>query len=142
MVITPFSPCALPDTLFKNGNGIIVKARGPGRLYLFSASHKHGITDVVGFTETSVKHNNETTQFLISFSHCYNRFVFYWEGKGEAVFGSSDSLMRLPVGGSWHKGTEANQETGVISTVDIAKAASVATKRDHHTTVFIIPDLS
>lgn len=92
---------------------------------------------MAGYTET--KHHG-TTRFLISFSHCYKRFAFYWEGNGEAVYGTSESFIRLPVGRSWGEATEADRETGVFSTVNVTREASIATRRDHETTVYIIPD--
>jgi len=97
------------------GSSLMPKVKGPGRLHLFSSSHQPGITNVVGFTEIVVSHN-ETTHFLISFSHCYNRFIFYWDG-------TSDSLMRLPVGRSWREATEANRETGVFSIANIVQTS-------------------
>jgi len=95
------------------------------------------VGNVAGFTETN---HHGITRFLISFSHCFNRFAFYWDGSGEAVYGTADSLVRLPVGKSWADATEANRDTGTFSTVNVAREARAATRRDRKTTVFIIPD--
>lgn len=82
--------------IFSRGVSSVVTARGGGKVHLLSYQCIVRILSVVGSITTT---NLNEMRFIISHSYTYERYAFYWEGAGEAVFGAS--LERKPVGRSW-----------------------------------------
>jgi hypothetical protein len=125
-------------TIWSNGQAIIVTTHGPGRLHLLSyQNNARGLNTVGGIRTTS----NDTTRFLISFSHHYERFAFYWDGAGAASYAIGASPDRKPVGRSWQQACYVPWGASTVSTADVGTIASSALNRDNVTTCFIIPDL-
>jgi len=129
-------------SIFHNGNGIIVNAAGPGKLHLLTygpeSSHGVGSHNIVGYVETFA---SGVTRFLISHSHTYNRFAFYWEGNGEAVYGAGESLIRMPVARNWRAATCVERGASFFTVHDVRGEAAKATIRNGQITAFIIPEL-
>ena len=126
------------SSIFHNGNGITVNAAGPGKLHLLSYGNSVGSYNVVGYVETFA---SGVTRFLISHSHTYNRFAFYWEGNGEAVYGAGNSLVRMPVARNWRTATCVERGASFFTTHDVRGEVAKATIRNGQTTAFIIPEL-
>lgn len=132
--------------IFHNGNGVVVNAKGPGKLHVlhYAPVPSVGIAPVVGYIETT---DSGITRFMISFSHYYTRIAFYWEGTGEASYGTSKSLVRAPMATSWDKaivvewlgsGFSNNFTTANVKAEAEAKTTVV---RNGIITAFIIPEL-
>ncbi|KAF8881502.1 mucin-binding lectin 1 [Infundibulicybe gibba] len=121
---------------FANGEGIIVTARGPGKVHLLSYQSNAKLAAVIGATTTN---NTGTTQFLISHSYTFDKFAFYWEGEGEAVFGYGQDLVRSSLGKSWSNAAMVvygqNLTTGDAS-ADVAGAVNC----DGAVNCFILPE--
>jgi hypothetical protein len=128
-------------SIFTNGQGIIVSARGPGKLHLLTfKSIVSGAGDVVGTITTAPSTPDKVTRFIISFSHNYTKFAFFWDGAGQAVFGKGQDLVRQPLGNSWNVATTVDWGSASFTTQDVRAIATSATNRDNETTCYIIPD--
>lgn len=125
-------------SVFYNGNGIIVNAKGPGKLHLLSYGGKTGSHNIVGYVETT---SIGVTRFLISHSHTYNCFAFYWEGKGEAAYGAGNSIIREPVASSWKAANTVEKGASSFITHDVRGEVAHATVWNGEVTAFIIPEL-
>jgi hypothetical protein len=123
--------------IFVDGNTLVITTRGVGNLRLFSYQSNAGASNCVGSTLTS---NTGVTRFLVSFSHTYERFAFYWDGAGEAVYGIGTGLERKPVGRSWTSASAILWGASMVTTIDATSLLPSALVRDNATTVFIIPD--
>jgi len=125
--------------IFRNGNGVIVNAKGPGKLHLLTyGGISANLGNVVGSVGTT---NSGITRFLISFSHNYTRFAFYWEGAGEAAYGTSESLARYPVAKNWDNAVVIHWGSPSFTSGNVNAEVNKAVGRDNQTTVFIIPEL-
>lgn len=125
-------------SVFTNGNSLVVSTRGPGKIHLLSYQSNGKITNHVGSLATN---NEGETRFLISHSYTFERFAFFFEGAGEAVYGMGSSLMRQPVGKSWNEASVASWGSASITTADVSAQVTSAVVRDNAITCFIIPDL-
>ncbi|KAF8637198.1 hypothetical protein AX16_010857 [Volvariella volvacea WC 439] len=123
--------------IFTTGNELVVITRGPGNLRLLSWQNNAGGTNTVGAIPTS---NAGITRYLISFSHHYERFAFYWDGAGEAVYQIGNRLERRPVGRNWNSASTVNWGAAEVTNTNVAGIAEGAVNRDRVTTAFIIPD--
>jgi len=123
--------------IFVNGQTLVVTTRGTGSLHLLSYQSNAGAPSAVGGIPTA---NTGVTRFLVSFSHTYERFAFYWDGQGEAVYGIGTGLQRLPVGKSWNSASAVSWGAATVTTVDATSLVPAAAVRDNATTAFIIPD--
>lgn len=127
--------------IFSNGQGVIVSARGPGSLHLLTSNGViPGTENVVGATTTNPSTPDKITRFIISFSHNYTKYAFYWDGAGEAVYGKGQDLVRQPLLNGWNAATIIDWGSTSFSTQDVSTIAASATKRDNQTTCYIIPD--
>jgi hypothetical protein len=124
--------------IFTNGQTLVVTTTGPGKLNLLSYQSNGGVVNVVGSVSTS---KAGETRFLISHSYTFERFAFYWDGAGEAVYGIGASLLRQPVGRSWSNASLASWGSPAITTADVSVQVKTAVNRDNQITAFIIPDL-
>lgn len=125
-------------SIFYHGNGVIVNTKGPGKLHLLSYGGKAGIQNVVGYVETAA---TGITRFLISHTYSHNCFAFYWEGKGEAVYGAGNSLIREPLATTWRTATSVEKGAPFFTTHDVRAEADHANVKNGEITVFIIPNL-
>jgi len=123
--------------IFQNGQCLIVTTRGPGKLSLLSYQGPPN-SDANGSLSTT---STGVTRFLISFSHCYTQFAFYWDGAGEAVYSIGNGLERKPVEKSWAQASHVAWGSSVVDTANVTVVAAAALDRTNDTTVFIIPDL-
>ncbi|KAF8881498.1 mucin-binding lectin 1 [Infundibulicybe gibba] len=121
---------------FLNGEGVLVTARGPGKVHLLSYQSNGKITAHIGATTTN---NTGITRFLISHSYTFERFAFYWEGEGEAVFGYGQSLVRTPLGKSWKEAAMISWGQN-LTTGDASANVAGAVNRDGAVTCFILPE--
>lgn len=124
--------------IFTNGQSLVVTTTGPGRLHLLSYQSNGGVVNVVGFISTGTRGE---TRFLISHSYTFERFAFYWDGAGEAVYGIGASLFRRQVGNNWSNASVASWGSPTITTEDVSVQLKTAVNRDNQITAFIIPDL-
>ena len=125
-------------SVFLSGHALVVTTRGVGKLHLLSYQHNASGVNIVGSVSTS---NTGVTRFLISFSHHYERYAFYWEGAGEAVYSIATGLERKPVGRSWARASAIFWgDLNTVSTADVGAIAATATDRTNATTIFRIPD--
>jgi len=122
--------------IFEDGRCLVVTTRGKGSLHLFTYDSTLTSDNVVGSTPTT---NTGVTRFLVSFSHTYKRYAFFWDGAGEAVYGFGTSLQRKPVGTSWNHASEALRGASTITTTNVSLIVVKASKRNS-TTCYIIPD--
>ncbi|KIJ90915.1 hypothetical protein K443DRAFT_686406 [Laccaria amethystina LaAM-08-1] len=125
-------------SVFVNGNTLVVSAIGPGKLHLLSYQSNAKIVNHVGFIPTT---KTGETRFVISHSYTFERFAFFWEGSGEAVYGIGTSLVRQPVGKSWASASLASWGSPTITTANVTAQLTSAVTRDNAITAFIIPDL-
>ncbi|KAI9450636.1 hypothetical protein F5148DRAFT_1227043 [Russula earlei] len=123
--------------IFVGGKSVNVTTRGPGRLYLFTHGSNVGAPSTVGGTATN---NEGITRYLISFSHNFTKFAFYWDGQGEAVYSIDTRLVRKPVGKSWKEACYILWGADEVQIADVSKDVTVALPRDEETTCFIIHD--
>jgi len=124
--------------IFANGNGIIVTASGPGKLHLLTFASNGGIVNHVGVTETK---KAGLTRFLISHSYTFTKFAFYWEGAGEAVYGTTESLVRTVLTAKgWADAVTVDWGTSSFGKADVSAEAQKGVGRDGLVTAFIIPD--
>lgn len=109
---------------------------GPGNLHLLSYDSNSVLTNNVGSKNTA---NTGKTRFLISHSHTYTKFAFYWDGAGEAVYCIGTGLEMRPVGRSWTSASMVSWGSRNVTTGDVS---SLTTKISGHTeiTAFVIPD--
>ena len=124
-------------SLFVSGRCIVVTVRGPGKLYLLSWQSNAGAPSCVGATPTA---NSGITRYMLSFSHTYERFAFYWEGQGEAVYSIGTELLTHNVGRGWREASFIAWGASSIITQDVTGVVGTAVNRDNQTTCFIIPD--
>ena len=124
--------------IFANGNGIIVTTSGPGKLHLLTFASNGGIVNHVGVTETK---KAGLTRFLISHSYTFTKFAFYWEGAGEAVYGTTESLVRNALTAKgWADSVTVDWGTSSFGKADVSAEAQKGVGRDGLVTAFIIPD--
>ena len=124
--------------IFFNGNGIIVTTSGPGKLHLLSFASNSGILNHVGVTETK---SGGITRFLISHSYTFTKFAFYWEGAGEAVYGTPESLVRTALTAkSWVDAVGVDWGSSTFTKADVSTEAQKGVGRDGLVAAFIIPD--
>jgi hypothetical protein len=122
---------------YLNGNGVIVSARGPGKVHLLSYASNSNLPAHVGTTTTT---SGGITRFIISHSYTFTKFAFYWDGEGEAGCGKGQGLVRQPVGKSWEAATTADWGTTEFRTQNVGSFTTSAVPRDNEVTCFIIPD--
>lgn len=122
--------------IFTNGNNLVVDTLGPGNLHLLSYNNPF-VPNVVGITPTN--HTDES-RFLISHSYYFENYAFFWDGKGEAVYGLGTGLERLPVGTSWTSASLVAWGSGDVTTGDVSSQISSATVVNNEITAFVIPD--
>jgi len=126
------------STIFRNGNGVIVNAKGPGKLHLLSYGSNAKLQNHVGYIETTA---SGITRFIISFSYTFTRFAFYWEGSGEAAYGASDSLARYPMAKNWDNAAVVVWGSSSFTSADVKAEVATAVVRDGVVTAFIVPEL-
>jgi hypothetical protein len=125
------------SAIFTNGQCLVVTTRGVGNLNLLSYQSNAGAPNVVGATPTT---NTGVTRFLISFSHTYERFAFFWDGAGEAVYAIGTALQKQPVGRGWDKASAVPWGATTVSTIDATGVLPTTVNRNNQTTCFVIPD--
>lgn len=123
--------------IFSYGRGIIVSAKGPGKVHLMSYASNASITSHIGSITTD---RPGVTRFIISHAYTFDKFAFYWEGSGEAVCGVGEDMSREPVGKSWKAATYVGWGEKSFSTKDVESSTTSAVNRDNLVTCFIIPD--
>ena len=134
--------------IFHDGSGVVVNARGPGRLHVlhYSAVPSTRLASIVGYLE-STSESSDITRYIISFSHYYTRIAFHWEGAGEATYGAAKSLVRTPMAKSWENATVVewlgNSFSSSFTSANVKAEAEAPTTvvRNGMITVSIIPDL-
>ena len=126
------------SAIFTNGQTLVVSTIGPGKLHLLSYQSNAKIVNHVGYIPTS---KTGETRFVISHSYTFERFAFFWEGSGEAVYSVGTSLVRSPVGKSWTSASLASWGSSSITTANVTSQVTSAVTRDNAITAFIIPDL-
>ncbi|KAJ7621629.1 hypothetical protein DFH06DRAFT_1233134 [Mycena polygramma] len=126
---------------FMNGSGVLVTARGPGKIHLISYASNANLPNHVGTIVTTATAQSDETRFLISHSYTFTQFAFYWEGSGEAVYSIGDQLLRQPVGNSWAKSVAISYGGKAAATSDVSSQVASAVKRDNEVTCFVIPRL-
>lgn len=125
------------SAIFANGQTIVIATRGTGSVHLLSYQSNGGIPNHVGTTTTT---NDGVTRFIISHSYTFERFAFYWDGTGEAVYGIGAGLQRSPVGTSWDAASAVSWGQAAVTTANVTSFVSSAVVRDNKITCFIIPD--
>ncbi|KAK7023627.1 hypothetical protein VNI00_016589 [Paramarasmius palmivorus] len=123
--------------VFTNGNTLTVYVRGPGKLHLLAFQSNGRIPNHVGANSTT---SQGVTRFIVSHSYTFERFAFYFEGAGEAVYSVGPSLLRQPVGRSWTGATLVKWESPDITTADVSGQVSSAVVRDEKMAAFIVYD--
>lgn len=124
--------------IFTNGQTLLVSTIGPGKLHLLSYQSNAKITNHVGYIPTT---KAGETRFVISHSYTFERFAFFWEGSGEAVYSVGTSLIRQPVGKSWDSASLASWGSPTITTANVTAQVTSAVVRNNAITAFIVPDL-
>ncbi|KAF9073331.1 hypothetical protein BDP27DRAFT_1289191 [Rhodocollybia butyracea] len=124
------------SAIFTNGQTLTVTTRGPGNLSLCSYQSNGGIVNHVGATNTA---NEGVTRFVISHSYTFERFAFYWDGEGEAVYNIGTALANGPVGRSWAEASGVSWGATTVGTVDATDPVSSAVVRNGAATCFVIP---
>jgi len=127
----------MSDVIFFDGSGVIVSARGPGKVHLLSYGSNANLPGHIGTITTT---SSGITRFIISHSYTFTKFAFYWEGQGEAVCGKGQDLVRQPVGRGWDAATNVNWGGTDFSTQNVQSFTTSAVPRDNQVTCFIIPD--
>ncbi|KAF6757958.1 mucin-binding lectin 1 [Ephemerocybe angulata] len=120
--------------LFTTGNEVTVITVGPGKLSLASWGSINSGQSTVGAVTTT---NAFLTKWLVSFSHCYTRFAFIWEGEGQAV-----RTRESQSGRSWDNASTHHWGTNTIAGENITSVIPTCVNRDNMTTLYMIPDLS
>jgi len=115
----------------------VVTVSGPGKVHLLSFQSNGGIKNHVGFVETT---SAGVTRFMLSHSYTFERFAFYFEGAGEAVYGIGTDLARNSVGKSWSEANLVSWGSPTITTADVSVNVQSAVTRNNAITCFIIPD--
>ncbi|KAJ7184432.1 hypothetical protein C8R46DRAFT_1064046 [Mycena filopes] len=126
---------------FNNGMGVLVTARGPGKVHLISYGSNAGLPNHVGTIATAPSAADAITRFMISHSYTFTGFALYWDGAGEAVVSVGDQLLRQPVGNSWAKAVNIPYGGQAAINSDISAQVASAVQRDNMVTCFIIPPL-
>jgi len=121
--------------IFTTGQCLVVTTRGPGKVHLLCYQNNSGPYVTVGSTPTT---NAGVTRFMISFSHSFEKFAFYWDGTGEAVYGIGTDLRRSPVGKSWSKASLVAWGATTVTTADVT--SFVPQIENTVCTCFVIPD--
>lgn len=126
-------------TVFFSAAPLVVTVHGPGRVHLFSYSSNAGMPGHIGAVETT---NPDKTRFIISHSYSFEKYAFYWEGAGEAVWSVGSSLQRQPVGRSWNDARVVVWGSPAVTAENISGILPGNTvQRDNQITCFIVPDL-
>ncbi|KAK7021906.1 hypothetical protein VNI00_017195 [Paramarasmius palmivorus] len=123
--------------VFTNGNTLTVYTQGPGKLHLLSFQSNGKLVNVIGTATTT---SQGVTKFIVSHSYTFERFAFFFEGAGEAVYSVGPSLLRQPVGRSWTGATLVKWESAEITTGDVSAQVPSAANRDEAVTAFIVYD--
>ncbi|KAF8656496.1 hypothetical protein AX16_002515 [Volvariella volvacea WC 439] len=123
--------------IFQSGSELIVITRGPGSIHLLNWQSNGRLTNNVASIPTS---NSGITRYIIGFSHTYERFSFYWDGQGEAVYQIGNRLERTPVGRSWQSSSTVNWGASEITTTNVAGLVEAVGSWRTTPTAFIIPD--
>ncbi|KAF9073337.1 hypothetical protein BDP27DRAFT_1360276 [Rhodocollybia butyracea] len=123
-------------SIFTNGQTLTVTTRGPGNLNLVSYQSNGGIPNVAGATPTT---NAGVTRFVISHSYTFERFAFFWDGAGEAVYTIRTALANNPVGRSWAEASGVSWGATTVSTVNATSFVASAVARNNEATCFVIP---
>ena len=120
-------------------DNVMVTTNGTGTLHLLTSQGVGpGLGNIVGTLGTT---STGVTRFLVSFSHNYQNFAFYWDGSGEAVYSIGiNGLARNPVGRSWTQATTIQWNTTSVTTSDVSSVVPTADVRPNATTLFIIPE--
>lgn len=117
-----------------------MNANGPGKLHVLSFESIGGCANHVGYTETNY---SGTTRFLISHSYTFERYAFYWEGTGAAVYGMGNSpAVQIPLGTGWGTAAIIGWNTSNFVTGDVTARLQTAVLRDGMVTAFIISEES
>ncbi|KAK7017560.1 hypothetical protein VNI00_018574 [Paramarasmius palmivorus] len=122
-------------SIFVYGNTLTVTARGPGKLHLLSYQSNAKLGNNVGTLETT---SQGITQFVISHSYTYERFAFFFEGDGDAVYSIGSGLVRQPVGKNWKGASLVSWGSQSVETGDVDGIASKANNVDNMITAFIV----
>lgn len=127
----------MPGIFFDN-NTLTVNALGPGTLYLlsFHSNPTNNPPFVVGHLESTATDNS--VRYLISFSHNYNQFAFYWSGAGPANYTVSKTLVSGPVGKNWSQASSVGWGDPNVGTRDVTSFVPTAIDRGNVTTLYII----
>ncbi|KAJ7612664.1 hypothetical protein FB45DRAFT_803218 [Roridomyces roridus] len=123
---------------YSDGVAPIVTTYGPGNLHHLAYGTTQPFDDVMGFLTTT---NENTTNFLLSFSFGYPSYAFYWDGPGEAFWRVGSSTALEPVGTSWENATGVPLSGEVILGLNVASVAAKAL--DHGSgriLAFVIPE--
>jgi hypothetical protein len=81
--------------------------------------------------------SSNAVRFLISFSHNYSRFAFYWDGLGPANHTVAQTLASGSVGRSWSQASFVQRGDTAVSTMDVTALVPTAVDRGNVTTIFI-----
>ncbi|KAK7021907.1 hypothetical protein VNI00_017196 [Paramarasmius palmivorus] len=123
-------------SIFTNGNTLAVTVRGPGKLHLLSYQSNGKIGNVVGSLATT---SQGVTKYIISHSYTFERFAFFFDGAGEAVYSIGSGLARFPVNGkNWKEASLVSWGSASVTTGDVEAEASKAVNRDNMITAFIV----
>ena len=126
------------ESVFSNGQGILVITEGPGKLHLYSYDAFSNLPGQLGFVETTRK---GVSNFVISHSYFFTKFAFYWEGSGKAEFRIGHQPERKPVGRSWNQASSLKSGDTEIKSVEVDPAAfKGAVNRNNHITCFLLPE--
>src|SRR5271154_1568288 len=118
----------MSNAIFVYGNTLIVYTRGPGNIHLLTYG---GNNSVLGSCNGAIPTTNKgVSRYLISFSHNYTKYAFYWDGAGEAVYSIGTHLERLPVGRSWTKASTVAWGASTVVTADVTSDLAGAAPRD------------
>jgi hypothetical protein len=116
---------------FPRGQGIVITARGPGKVRLLTYVNNGGIVE--GTTTTN---REEVTRFLISHSE---KLAFFWDGAHPASCTIGEDTSKVPVGTSWNAATCIAQNSSSFTTEDVSGDVGRAVNKGNLTTCFIIP---
>jgi hypothetical protein len=123
--------------IFASGKCLVVTISGPGKFYLLSYQSNAKMTNVQGTIDIT---GTGVTRIMVSHSYTFERFAFYFDGAGEAVYGIGAGLARLPVGKSLKEASTVAWGQGTVGTGDVSSQATSAARVDNLITAFIIPE--
>ena len=124
--------------IFTYGQTLVISTTSPRKLHLLSYQSNEGIQNHVSYILTS---KTGETRFMISHSYMFEKFTFFWEGSGEAVYGIGMSAVCQPLGMSWDSASLATWNTPTITTANVTSQVTSALTCDNAITAFVIPGL-